>query len=185
MAPYIMADWSVLSSSTRLGKSADIYDGPHTFFDLDLPYWQTEGYRVGFGHHGIIQPMCASRVCQALRLTREPKLTRGVATKTRCRHGHEISGGACYRFGYRSGDRIDGARMAQQCDPCSVRRRARQRSYRGCCPPFVWRVACTTDRTQPREAAPNRRACSPSCFKEFDEMAQVYTAEDDRTQSQG
>lgn len=33
-------DWS---------KCIERYDRPHTFFYLDPPYWETEGYGVGFG----------------------------------------------------------------------------------------------------------------------------------------
>ena len=40
------------------------YDRPHSFFFLDPPYWQTEGYGVDFGFHEYQQMADFMRSCK-------------------------------------------------------------------------------------------------------------------------
>lgn len=45
-------------------KCAEKYDRPHTFHYMDPPYWQTEGYGVGFGFEEYERMADFMRTCQ-------------------------------------------------------------------------------------------------------------------------
>jgi hypothetical protein len=87
--------WPAPSSSGCWKTCIERYDRPHTFFYLDPPYWQTEGYGGPFPFEEYEAIAAAFRSLKGkamMSINDHPALLRGHAHGVA---GHRLHGGLC------------------------------------------------------------------------------------------